>query len=376
MIPNYQPIPLPAPLWLLQALLFIGFLTHVIPINVIMTGGLVGAWSWWQHNGEPDAYSTRYANTLTAHLPVFLSVAITQGIVPLLFLQLLYGPYYYTSSVQMGWLWIAIIPLLLVAYYGLYGFKLNKAKTKTTPWVLVGSTVIFWVIGYFFVNNLTLMMQPELWANTPTTDGLRLNTVDPQVLPRFLHFLFASFAVNGLLMGVYGLYWHKKDQGYGQWLIKTGAGLFTGITLLQLGIGSWFLISLPHNIMLNYMGQDPLATGLFVGSLILTVIGIIAGGLAWKNGSNKAMVASIATGGLVIVLMSGMRALLRLFFLKPYTVQPDTLAIQPQWDLLITFVLLAVGLIVFLVWLIGVAWKAYNPASEPVIDSNLVTPHD
>lgn len=365
-IPDYQPIPLPAPLWLLQALLFIGFITHLLPMNVIMTGGLVGAVSWWRGNGDETEYGTRYANTLSAHLPVFLSVAITQGIVPLLFLQLLYGPYYYTSSIQMAWPWASIILILLVAYYSLYLFKLKKDKTKATPLFLIGSTILFWVIGFFFVNNMTLMLQPDRWLTGVTTSGFHMNLADPQLWPRFLHFLLASFAVNGLLMGIYGLYWLKKERSYGEWLVRTGAGLFTGITLLQLGVGSWFLLSLPREIMMNYMGQHTLATGLFGGSFALVIISLLAGAIAWKNTSPKAMVASIATGGLVIVGMSGMRSLLRVFYLQPYSMQPETLAVQPQWDLLITFVLLAVGLITFLVWLIRVAWIAYNPTTTDV----------
>jgi hypothetical protein len=41
----------------------------------------------------------------------------------------------------------------------------------------------------------------------------------------------------------------------------------------------------------------------------------------------------------------------------PY-VQPEKIAVQPQWDLLAIFVVSAVGLIVYLVWLVKTVTKS------------------
>lgn len=382
-IPSYQPIPLPAPLWLLQALLIIGFITHVIPMNVIMTGGLLAAWHWVKGGSHASSYSGRFATTLTNHLPVYMSVAITQGVVPLLFLQLLYGPLYYTSSVQMGWFWLSIIFLLLVGYYGLYAFKLKKeALGVFAPWVLVGSTLLFWCIGFLFVNNITLMLQPDRWLPDAATNGLNLNLTDPQLWPRFLHFLFSSFAVNGLVMGFYGYILkgradkevHTANADYASWLIKTGAGLFGGITLVQIGIGGWFLMAQPEGLATMFMGGNIIATGLFGASMALTVLSLLTSAVAWAKGSRPMSLATFVLGILVVVLMIGMRHMQRLFLVDGY-IDPGTLPVEPQWDLLIVFIILAVSLIVFLVWLINVAWKSsFYPTNDGWEESSILKP--
>lgn len=372
-IPSYQPTPLPAPLWLLQALLIIGFITHVIPMNVVMTGGLVAAWRWMRGNGDPSDYNVRFATTLSNHLPVYMSVAITQGIVPLLFLQLLYGPLYYTSSVQMAWFWFSIIFVLLVGYYGLYIFKLKKQVLGGwAPWILVLSTIAFWFVGFLFVNNMTLMLQPDRWSETATTHGLNLNLGDPQLWPRYLHFLFASFAVNGLLMGLYGVILKGRavkandteQISYTTWLIKQGAALFGVITLIQFGIGSWFLVAQPHDIMMQFMGGHQIATALFAASMGLSVLSLLTAAVAWAKGSSPMMLASFILGILVIILMIGMRHLLRIFFTEGF-INPNTLEVSTQWDLLSVFIILAVCLIGFLVWLLNVAWRSsFYPNNE------------
>ena len=42
-VPNFQDLPFPAPLWLLQILLIVGFFTHVVPMNVALAGGAVSS---------------------------------------------------------------------------------------------------------------------------------------------------------------------------------------------------------------------------------------------------------------------------------------------------------------------------------------------
>jgi hypothetical protein len=54
--------------------------------------------------------------------PVF---SVNFGVAPLLFVQVLYGHFFYASSILMAVFWLAVIPLLIAAYYAayLYGFR-------------------------------------------------------------------------------------------------------------------------------------------------------------------------------------------------------------------------------------------------------------
>ncbi len=363
-IPDYQPIPFPAPLWLLQVLLVVGLFLHILPMNIALGGGLVSSFCLVLGKRPNGEYWQRLGKALAHSLPLATSFAITQGIVPLLFLQLLYGPLYYSASILMAVPWLALVPMLGAGYYGFYLYTYSKRPIQErSPWPLIATSLIFLAIAFMFTNTMTLMLTPDKWAAMYQGNayGLNLNLNDAQLIPRYLHFVVAAFAVTGLLVGCFGLYWLRREKSYGEWLLQKGALLFLIPTVLQLGIGTWFLLSLPREVMHNFMGQDTLGTVLFGISTILTLISIAGMTIAWARQKAWAFKMGMHSAICVIFIMVVMRHLLRVYFTAPF-LEPESVAVQPQWDLLTVFLLAAVGLIVYLVWLTRTVWKAYNPA--------------
>ena len=55
-------------------------------------------------------------------MPVIVAVGVNLGIVPLLFVQLAYYKVFYPATILMAWFWLAIIVLLIPAYYGVYAY--------------------------------------------------------------------------------------------------------------------------------------------------------------------------------------------------------------------------------------------------------------
>jgi hypothetical protein len=370
-IPDFQPVPFPAPLWLLKTLLVAGFYLHVLPMNVALGGALASGLYLLAGKGRPGHYAARIGHGLALGLPIFVSLAITQGIVPLLFLQLVYGPLYYTSSILMGTPWILLLLLLLTGYYGLYLYKLRHVQLGCwAAWLLIGVALLFGGVGFLFSNNMTLMLHPETWpavVNGPSIGhgvGTFLNITDPTLLPRYLHFMLAALAVTGLAIGCYGLYWRKRDAAYGAWLIRQGSAWFFGITLLQIGIGGWFLMSLPKPVLFQFMGRETWGTASFMASLILSLLSLLATGVAQRSGKAGPFTFGMVCGLLVVLLMSVMRHLLREYSVGGFF-HPEAVPVQPQWDLLIIFTVSAIGLTLYLGWLVSVVWKAFHPAPGP-----------
>lgn len=366
-IPNFQPIPFPAPVWLLKAILVIGFYLHAIPMNVALTGGLVAAIFLTYGRMKSHPYAQRLGKTLATALPFFVSVAITQGIVPLLFLQLVYGPLFYTSSILIAIPWISVIFMLLVAYYAYYFYTYHK---RDTGWraslTLFGSGLLFLAIAFMFSNNMTLMLAPSRWVELyqQNQNGLHLNTADPQLLPRYLHFIVAAVAVTGLTIGCFGLYWHNREKAYGQWLLKTGATLFLIPTLLQIPVGIWFLLSLAAPIRDNFLGGDTLGTSIFVAALILDLIGLAFMGLAATQANPNHFKGGLTTALLVIFLMVIMRHLVRVYSVEGFFTASH-MAVQPQWFLLALFFASFVIGVIYMGWLIRLTWRAYHqPLAE------------
>ncbi len=70
-----------------------------------------------------------------AQMPVIIAVGINFGIVPLLFVQVGFAKVFYPATILMAWFWLAVIVLLMPAYYGvyLYAYGLAEARAKPMP---------------------------------------------------------------------------------------------------------------------------------------------------------------------------------------------------------------------------------------------------
>lgn len=366
-IPHYQALPFPAPEWLLQTLLVLGFFLHVIHMNVVLGGGLTAGICMIIGKGDRTSYPYRIGAGLAAALPLFISFAITQGIVPLLFVQLLYGPMFYTSSILMAAPWFAIIFLLLIAYYSsyvvIYRFLKRQEGGMAAPLMLFAAGLIFLFIAYLFTANMTLMLTPEKWLQMYAQNSHGLNLPhDRQIMPRLLHSFIASIAVTGLTVGCFGLVQRKKDPEYGTWLIKKGSLIFLLLSVIQVPVGIWFLMSLPAHISPKFLGQDLYATIAFAASMGLALIAILCTAMSSASGSPLAFKGGLASAVGTILAMVVTRHFLRLLYTQPF-IAPDKVPVSTQWDLLSVFILSALGLIIYLSWLVKTVWKAHDDAS-------------
>ena len=157
------PIPdtIPAPPWLFFILGLLTFTLHILVINVALGGSLITLLSRLKANANLE---TSLHGGIAAKIPVTFALGINLGVAPLLFLQVIYGHLFYASSVLLAVYWILVIPLLIVAYYGSYIHirKYDKASGLSKISLLITSLILLY-IGFTFVNNMSLMAQPEKW---------------------------------------------------------------------------------------------------------------------------------------------------------------------------------------------------------------------
>ena len=94
-----------------------------------------------------------------------MPATITLGIAPLLFLQVLYGQFFYTSCILMAWPWLLVLVLLTIAYYGFYYVSHRGGRPgRQEPAGMLLSVILVFLIGFVFTNNLTLAQTPSRWA--------------------------------------------------------------------------------------------------------------------------------------------------------------------------------------------------------------------
>ena len=120
-IPTADTIPVH---WLwFQVLLIVTFFIHMILMNFLLGGSLLTAW---------DLLTGKVEKKASGSIPTLVALTVNFGVPPLLFVQVLYGHLFYSSSVMLAVPWI-LVGLFLFAGGGIAretgldpGFKLMQ----------------------------------------------------------------------------------------------------------------------------------------------------------------------------------------------------------------------------------------------------------
>ncbi|MFB3903225.1 MAG: hypothetical protein ACE15E_07215 [Acidobacteriota bacterium] len=341
-IPAVDPIPLPGPVWLFWTLLVLTFLLHTIAMNCVFGGTLISTTAFLRRS---HPFHQRLAGDLARKIPSFLAATITLGVAPLLFVQVLYGQFFYSSSVILAWPWLSVIVLLTIGYYASYlvAFKGERSGYRFLSFLALA---VFLTIAFIYTNNFTLLLTPEKWLARYHADsaGLNLNLEEPMLWPRLVHTLVAAAAVAGLLVVVLGLMKRKQDPAYAQFLLQHGAYWFIVPTMLQFIVGTWFLISLPRDKLMFFLGGDWRATLLFGATLVATLPAVLLMLAALRsNAPRRLALTSLLLTAFVLIGMALMREVLRRAYLAPFLETPDA---RIQWNLMVLFLVLFAGSLV------------------------------
>jgi hypothetical protein len=345
------PEAIPAPTWVFIVLEQLLFLLHIIVVNAVLGGALLLLFKRLTGNETPEMASSH--QPVAVKLPVLIALGINFGIPPLLFLQVVFGHLFYTSSVLMATYWILIIPLLILAYYGLY---IHKGKLLSSPWFsrlsLALATLILLYIGFMLVSNNSLMEQPEKWTGYFENRGGDLLGITWSVfLPRYFHFIAASVAIGGLFYAVIYRFMKKEVENRDA-KIKSGLKIFAIATAVQVIVGFWYLLAIPQDYMLQFMGKDIVAT-------IFLMVGILAGIGALVAGFLGKFTVTIALTFTTLIAMIINRYNLRMMYLAD-NFQLDQLQLTPQYGVLVLFVAVLLVGVAAIVYMLKVGFKENN----------------
>lgn len=335
-----------------QFLLLLTFVLHLLLMNAMLGGSIIALVT---HIAKPDG-SPAVCKQMAHKLTYLIAFAVNFGVAPLLFLQVIYGHFFYTSSVLMARHWLAIIGLLILAYYSAYIYhlkykELGSGRVKVL-WLVVTPLL---VIGFLFSNNMTMMLNPETWLHYfDQPNGTLLNLNDPALLPRYLHFLVASIAIGGLFIALLNHFSRHENPAAAERRIAYGLYWFSFATIFQLGAGTLFLFKLPEHIRHLFLGGETLPTALLTIGICLAIAAIILGFL-------KKIFPTVITAVTVVVIMALVRDVVRQSYLAPYFKPADlVMATNTQYDLLVLFFILLIitaGIVIYLLRIAATATK-------------------
>jgi hypothetical protein len=324
---------------------------HFVAMNIMLgTGFIAFAAPFWRGN-DVMPLNAHIAKTL----PYSIAFTINLGVAPLLFLQVLYGQFLYTSSILMAVYWLSIVGMLIISYYAAYVYSLIENRTGMGRLYIGASLLLLLGVSFLYNNNISIMQMPEVWTSYfSNRRGWMLNLGDPALVPRFLHFIASAVAIGGLAIALYFEIRKRRGASDGEKWIKVGCNWFTVATIINFGFGFWFLGALPEAV------HDPATLGgkiffiLVVGS-VATIIPSVA---AAQTGR---IISATAWALVTVLLMTLARDILRLAYLKPYFSLPE-LPYSPQYSSFIVFLLAFVGCIYLVGWMIKTVWNAKGVA--------------
>ena len=176
---------------------------HVVFMNYVLAGSLYVAWVSVFTGGESlRRQKTPMASTLRDWLPFALSAAITAGVAPLLFIQVLYQRRFYTANLLLFHRWMLILPVLIVGFYLLYVLK-SRRIGGWSGWlrgaVGVGAFLCFAFVAYSWTENHLLSLESDEWVTFYASGSMIYGHV--QLLPRLGVWFLGSIPTMTVLLG-------------------------------------------------------------------------------------------------------------------------------------------------------------------------------
>jgi hypothetical protein len=361
--PAVDPIPLPAPIWLLKLLHIVTLSLHFVAVEMLL-GGLLLAVVLSLFRGSPLSHVA--ARALARRLTVVMTYVINLGVPPLLFAQVLYGRALYTSSVLIGAYWISIILLLTATYWLLYQFSARLDAGRSAWWAGLSAWILAGSIARLLSTNMTLMLRPEAWRQmySASAAGIYLPTGDPTLEPRWLLMMAGGVFIGGLwLLHLAARSTFTAEEK--RFLAGLGGKVAALFGIVYFAAGLWAAAVQPQAV------KTGLATHALYrfsglagyGWLALIVIAVLLAAIAGFGKLTAAWVGwAVALLALLVeitlvVYREGVRDLTLLS--KGFDVWDRT--VVTNWSVVGLFLVLFIGALGVIGWLISVVARAQKP---------------
>jgi len=286
-------LPLPTAFYLTVYLVTLAI--HVVFMNYVLAGTGYLAVAYLRSGGQKLGESAKVVKEWT---PFMLSGAISAGVAPLLFVQILYKQGYYTANLLLFNRWMAILPVLIIGFYALYLLKSGWLYRRAT-WV-ASAVALLPILSVAFTgyswteNHLLSVRDPAFWGNFYSTRA-QIYT-EPQLLPRLLVWASGSIPTFALILA--WQHWYRGDGQPTQLARLAGSGMFLAAT----AAAGYYLVTDERTRMAFV---SPLAIPYFVAACLGLMIQAI--GWAWIGYIRRFSVLNLLTTTLGLLLtISGM----------------------------------------------------------------------
>jgi len=196
---------LSAPLWMVTLLHIVTLSLHFLTMNFLFGGILVVL-----RAGSASRWDDPVVKKMIRMFPSAMAATVTLGIAPLLFLQLVFPRQVYSAAVVSGWLWLGIIPAVIVTYFALHRASLARDDARSVK----RTSLLIALLGMFYVSLVyssvfSMAERPQLIHSLYAQDqtGFLLNPEAGDYFFRWIHMMLGAVTVGGFFVG-----WIGRDQ--------------------------------------------------------------------------------------------------------------------------------------------------------------------
>ncbi|MFI5181809.1 MAG: hypothetical protein ACHQPI_10490 [Thermoanaerobaculia bacterium] len=297
-------------------------------MNAALGGSIFAAFLPASLSGAPRRAVTLFLAEINTWA---VSLAITFAVAPLLFLQTLYGRFFYTASILIAPVWLGLLVLLALAYYLNWAAKFRLRAGKDATAVLAASALLYLAIAAIQTTVYLISVQPSLWSVFLARPALVLR--DATFLPRFLHFVIAAVSMAAILPAA----WPRPLGDAAPAAARFGLFVALVLTGAQFVVGLWLLGVLPPQVLMGLMTggiakMAPLGLGVLTG---LALLGLLVRAVAAPG---NVRLARVVLGHFVAaaLFMTITRHQVRDLYLAAARTN-ERLAVSPQWGVLSLF---------------------------------------
>lgn len=342
------------------------FALHIAAVQIML--GASGLTIWGALS--KDSHQRRLAQSMVMVSKVMLSVAIVIGVAPLLFVQVTYDPFWYTSNVLSAWWVIGFLVFLTVGALLWFFFNAKNENLATEKTFCAGSAILavvmFLIVGFIMHVLTNQMLSPEKWMQWYAPNGV-LDTSGRGIhdfnLARFMFFISLSVPVIGAVLVGYRRYYLPRmadktlnmTQDYLDWAGRLGQNLIVVGGVVSVLIGAWWMATLPAN-------QATFALSPWVLLSLALLLAFVAFAFWVRMGKMDTLwaYAVLPVGAVALIMVAAAREILRYHVLMgAHGYDVFTYPINMDWYSTLmffaTFLIVGGGV---LAYMLTVAWKA------------------
>jgi len=282
-------------------LYFVTLILHVVFMNYVLAGtGFLAVASLVRSGREGRTYAS--VAILRDWMPFALGAAITAGVAPLLFVQILYKRQFYSANLLLFHRWMIMVPVLMIGFYLLYLMKsrwFGRSASKTQAMIACGAWACFLFAGWSWTENHVLSLDERAWPGHFAAGAMTYSSA--VIAPRFLVWCAGAIPTMCTMLG-----WQIRGYGFaadgaGEREARRLAVLALAGLLLCAGFGAWYF---------TLMGEEEHAVvsgAALRPCLLLAAAGLVGQGIGWvltlRTGRSSAVAITLTSVALLVTFV-------------------------------------------------------------------------